>query len=230
MMIDVNHVYKNFGRKHILQDVSCSIKKGEITALVGINGVGKTTLLNMIMGLTPVTKGNIRIDDAPVNKDIYEKVSFIPDALTMLPRMTIQQAMAFMKDFYQSWNEEKAADILSFFSLDKKQRIAQLSKGNKAKLNLLLGLALDVDYVLMDEPFSGIDIFSREQITDVFTSELVEDKGVLVTTHEVYDIEYLLDQVIILDEGRVLQTFAADDIRMKEGKSVIDIMREVLKP
>src|SRR5690625_5077792 len=111
-------------------------------------------------------------------------------AITMLPRMKINDAFAFIADFYQSWNEKRANEMLEFFRLDREERIANLSKGNKMKVNLLLGLALDVDFVLMDEPFSGIDLFSREQIADVFTSHIVEDRGVIITKHEIGFIIY----------------------------------------
>src|SRR5690625_236640 len=117
--------------------------------------------------------------------------------------------------------------MLQIVQLDKEERNCNLSKGNTAKLNLLLGLALDVDYVLMDEPFSGIDIFSREQIADVFTSHLVEDRGVIITTHEINDIEHLIDDVVLLDNGIVLKQFNAEQVREEQGKSVIDVMREV---
>ena len=76
-----------------------------------------------------------------------------------------------------------------------------MSKGNTAKVNLLLGLALDVDYILMDEPFSGIDIFSREQIAEVFTSHLIENRGVIITTHEINDIEHLIDKAVLIGNG-----------------------------
>ena len=152
---------------------------------------------------------------------------FIPDAITMLPQMTIQQAMQFMDDFYESWNEKRAKELLDFFKLEEGNKISNLSKGNTAKINLLLGLALDVDYLLMDEPFSGIDIFSREQIADVFTSHLVEDRGVIITTHEISDIEHLIDKAVILNDGTVVKSFYTEEMREKEGKSVIDVLREV---
>ncbi len=104
-----------------------------------------------------------------------------------------------------------------------------MSKGNRAKANLLLGLALDVDYVLMDEPFSGIDIFSREQIAEVFTSHLIEERGVIITTHEIHDIEHLIDKAVLLDQGVILKEFDAEEVREKEGKSIVDVMREVYR-
>ncbi|WP_026695247.1 ATP-binding cassette domain-containing protein [Peribacillus kribbensis] len=226
-MIEVKGLVKKFGRRKVLDGVSFSANKGEITCLIGINGVGKTTTLKAIMGLTPYQGGTILVDEAPVIKDTYEKITFIPDAAIMPPSMTIKEAFEFMDDFYNNWNPGRAAELLEFFKLTPEMRISELSKGNTAKINLLLGLAIDVDYILMDEPFSGIDIFSREQIANVFTSHLIEDRGVLITTHEINDIEHLIDRVVLLDNGRVLKEFSTEEMRSSEGKSVVDVMREV---
>ncbi|TKH07420.1 ABC transporter ATP-binding protein [Peribacillus simplex] len=225
-MIEVKQISKKYGRKKILDNVSFTANKGQVTCLIGINGVGKTTTLKAIMGLTPY-KGEILIDDQKMTKDSYEKITFIPDAPIMLPQMTVKQAMVFMSDFYTSWNPERANQLMGFFKLKEESRISELSKGNTAKLNLMLGLSLDVDYVLMDEPFSGIDMFSREQIADVFASHLIEDRGVIITTHEIGDIEHLIDKVILLDNGTVLKEFNTEEMREEEGKSVVDVMREV---
>jgi len=226
-MIEVNSVTKKYGRKMVLNGVSFTAEKGQITCLIGINGVGKSTIMKAIMGLTPISGGEIRIDGKPIHKEMYEKVSFIPDTIAMPPSMKVGQAMQFMKDFYRSWNDRRAEELLAFFRLNKSDRISDLSKGNAAKINMLLGLSLDADYLLMDEPFSGIDMFSREQIANVFTSHLVEDRGVLITTHEIGDIEHLIDKAILLDQGAVLREFDAEKVRSSEGKSVVDVMREV---
>ncbi|KKE78823.1 ABC transporter ATP-binding protein [Bacilli bacterium] len=226
-MIEVKDIKKNFGLKKVLKGVSFTANKGEITCLIGINGAGKTTIMNAIMNLTPIKGGEILIDGERLTKESYEKITFIPDAITMLPQMKIGEALQFMKDFYKSWNEERAKELLSFFRLKEEEKISSLSKGNTAKVNLLLGLGLDVDYLLMDEPFSGIDIFSREQIAEVFTSHLVEDRGVIITTHEINDIEHLIDRAVFLDDGIVLRDFRTEEVRELEGKSVVDVMREV---
>lgn len=228
-MIEVKHMTKKYGRKQVLRDVSFTANKGEITCLIGVNGVGKTTILNGIMNLTPMTSGEILIDGKKLTKEMYEKIAFIPDTMTMLPKMQIREAMQFMEDFYQSWNKERAEEIVKFFKLKKDDRISSLSKGNAAKVNLLLGLALDVDYLLMDEPFSGIDIFSREQIAEVFTSHLVEERGVIMTTHEINDIEHLIDKAVLLDDGVVYKEFNTEEMREEQGKSVVDVMREVYR-
>ncbi|MGG3801658.1 ABC transporter ATP-binding protein [Metabacillus fastidiosus] len=226
-MIEVRNIKKKYGKKQVLKGVSFTAEKGEITCLIGINGVGKTTIMKAVMALTPIDSGEILIDGEKIGKGSFEKITFIPDTITMLPQMKIDDAFTFMADFYKSWNPERAKELLQFFKLDASERISDLSKGNTAKVNLLLGLALDVDYLLMDEPFSGIDIFSREQIADVFTSHLIEDRGVIITTHEINDIEYLIDKAVILDNGEVLKEFSVEEVRENEGKSVVDVMREV---
>lgn len=229
-MIEVSHLTKKYGRKTVLNDVTFTAEKGVITCLIGINGVGKSTILKAIMGLIPLNGGEIKIDELAFQPQIYEKVAFIPDTITMSPQMKVGEALHFMKDFYRRWNETRADELMKFFKLNAKDRIAELSKGNAAKMNLLLGLAIDVDYLLMDEPFSGIDMFSREQIANVFTSHLMDDRGVVITTHEIHDIEHLIDKVVMLDNGRVLKEFATEDVRQQEGKSVVDVMREVYQP
>ncbi|BAB06367.1 ABC transporter ATP-binding protein [Halalkalibacterium halodurans] len=226
-MIEVKNVTKKYGRKLVLDDVSFTAKKGEITCLIGINGVGKTTILKAMMALTPIQSGEILINGQPIDKHTFEQATFIPDAITMMPNMTIRQAMDFMNEYYRNWNVERAKELLSFFKLNEQDLISSLSKGNAAKANLLLGLALDVDFLLMDEPFSGIDIFSREQIADCFTSHLIEDRGVIITTHEIGDIEHLIDHVVVLNDGKVYKQFQTEALRENEGKSVIDVLREV---
>ncbi|WP_152656078.1 ABC transporter ATP-binding protein [Oceanobacillus sp. CFH 90083] len=226
-MIKLTGVEKRYGRKKILNGVTFEAGKGQITCLIGINGAGKTTILQAVMGLTPYQKGEITIDGEKLSPKMMEKITYIPDAMTLLPKMRIKDAFQFMADFYQNWNEKRAKEILNFFKLQEDERISQLSKGNTAKVNLLMGLAMDADYILMDEPFSGIDIFSREQIADVFSSHLVEDRGVIITTHEISDIEHLIDKAVLLADGVVKKEFMTEQIREDEGKSVIDVMREV---
>ena len=226
-MIELKDVTKKIGRKKMLDSVSFTAHQGEITCLIGLNGAGKTTILNAIMALTPIDSGQILINGEPMTKGTYEKISYIPDAITMVPQMRISEAMQFMCDFYQGWNQKRADQLLTFFQLDENEKISTLSKGNTAKVNILLGLSLDADFILMDEPFSGIDLFSREQIADVFTSHLVENRGVIITTHEIQDIEHLIDKAILLGGGSILKEFHTEEMREKEGKSVVDVMREV---
>ena len=132
-----------------------------------------------------------------------------------------------MARYYPNYNEERARKLLRFFRLREDEQISNLSKGNVAKVGLLLGLVVDSDYLIMDEPFSGIDIFTREEVAKVFTEELIGDRGVLISTHEIQDIEALVDTAVLLDRGRIVETFSPEEVRDLEGKSIVDVMREV---
>lgn len=228
-MIELIDVKKRFGLKKVLQGVSFTAPRGAITCLTGLNGAGKTTILKAIMGLTPIQSGSIRIDGSAPHQAMYERIVYVSDQLTMPGRMRISDCFAFMKDYYRNWNSERAIELLARFQLNSTDKVGSLSKGMAAKLNLLMGLAMDADYMLLDEPFSGVDIFSREDIAAVFSSEMVEGRGIILTTHEIREVEHLLDYVVMLDHGRITKQFASDDMRMEEGKSVVDVMREVYK-
>ncbi|MBD2843883.1 ABC transporter ATP-binding protein [Paenibacillus sp. IB182496] len=228
-MIEVQELRKRYRRRDVLDGVSFTADKGRITCLIGMNGAGKSTVLKAIMGLVPYRSGTIRIGGEPPSPAVMEKIAFIPDRLMMPGGMRVREALAWMQEHYARWNPARAEELLAFFRLDPAARIAQLSRGTEAKLNLVLGLSRDTDYVLMDEPFSGIDMLSREQIADVFTSELVERRGVLLTTHEIAEMERLIDQAVFLDQGRVVRDFDCERMREDEGKSVVDVMREVYR-
>lgn len=228
-MLELRNISKKFGKKEVIKDVSFSIRPGEITCLIGENGSGKTTLMNMLMKLLPNESGEFLIDNEPITFNDFNRISYIPDQIIVLKQMTIQEALDFMATYYSSFNAKKADEMLGFFKLNRTDRINHLSKGNVAKVNLLLGLSLDTDYVLMDEPFSGIDLLTREEIANVFTTKMLENRGVLISTHEINDIEMLIDKVVMLKDGYVVKEFYPEDVRFEEGYSIIDMMREVYR-
>ena len=152
---------------------------------------------------------------------------FIPDTPTLDDLQTIRESLNSVARYYPNYNEERARKLLRFFRLREDEQISNLSKGNVAKVGLLLGLVVDSDYLIMDEPFSGIDIFTREEVAKVFTEELIGDRGVLISTHEIQDIEALVDTAVLLDRGRIVETFSPEEVRDLEGKSIVDVMREV---
>ena len=230
-MIELIDVRKRYRLRQVLKGVSFTVEKGRITCLIGVNGSGKSTIMKAIMRLVPIQAGNILIDGRALSgPDLYEKVAFIPDRLTMPPGMKLSEAMRFMRDFHRNWNEARGRELMAFFRLDASERIGNLSKGMAAKFNLVLGLAQETDYVLMDEPLAGIDVFSREHIAKVFTSDLMEDRGVLLTTHEIGEMEQLLDRAVLLKDGVIVRDVDCERLRDEEGKSVIDVMREVYVP
>lgn len=222
-MIEVLGVKKRYRRKQVIEDVSFTAQKGEITCLIGLNGTGKSTILKGIMGLTRFDRGTVLVDGKPLD---LNRVAFVPDHSTFPIHFTIEQCEAFMRDFYPKFDPKLFARLVDEFKLFPEDKLNELSKGTLAKVNLALGIAQDPDYLLLDEPFSGIDVFSKEQIVELFSSDIMEDRGVLITTHEIEDIEYLVDKAVMLNRGRIVREFDVEDVRFIHGKSIVDVMRE----
>lgn len=227
-MIEVKHLSKSFGKKPVLNDISFSVQTGEVTALIGLNGSGKTTIMKAMMKLTTYDAGEILLDGKSITLADYHRIVYVPDEISVIKGMTIAESLAFMKDHFPNYNSKKASEIIEFFRLNYDDRINSLSKGNVSKVNILLSLAIDSDYIILDEPFSGIDIITREEIANVFVSELFQGKGVLISTHEIEDIEHLIDKVVMIDDGKLLKEFYLEDERLETGKSIREMMREVI--
>ncbi|MCC0684250.1 ABC transporter ATP-binding protein [Clostridioides sp. ZZV15-6383] len=236
-MIEIRNVSKTYKRMQgikirkieALKNVSFNIEKGKITALLGINGVGKSTMLKAIAGLINIDSGEIRIDGEKINEKIYNKLAFVPDVQSHFSNTTIKETFEFMEVFYPKWNKEKSKEMMNIFKLDEDEIIDNLSKGNIARVKLILGFCQDPEYILLDEPFTGIDLFKREEFIGVIARYMEENQAIIITTHEIVEIESLVDEVIILDEGQIITSFNAEELREREGKSILDKMREVYK-
>lgn len=228
-MIEIKDAVKFYKKVKALDGLTVNIEEGKITVLLGLNGVGKSTTLKAIMGLIKLNKGEILIDgEKPIDK-ILNKITFVPDVQAHYSYMSIGEAFNFMNDFYINWDMKKANKMLEDFKLDKSSKISSLSKGNIAKVKLILGFAQSPKYLLLDEPFSGIDIFTREIFISSILKYMTDDMAILLTTHEIKEIENLADDVILLSEGKVVVKFNAQEVREEEGLSIVDKMREVYR-
>lgn len=227
-MLEVRGLKKKFRRKQVLNDVSFKAKKGEITALLGINGVGKSTILKIIMGLVKENQGEVLFDGDKRSYKTYEKIAFVPDVINTYGGMSIKDSFEYMNEMYERWDMNKAYEMLKNFKLDENERINNLSKGNLARVKLILGFARNPDYLLLDEPFSGIDVFTREKFIASLISYMDENTGILLTTHEIKEVENVVDKVIFLSDGKIKNEFYVEDVKA-QGLSLVDKIREVHK-
>ncbi|MGG5462662.1 ABC transporter ATP-binding protein [Clostridium sp. B9] len=227
-MLQVRGLKKNFRRKQVLNDVSFEAEKGEITALLGINGVGKSTILKIIMGLVKENQGEVLFDGEKRTYKTYEKIAFVPDVINTYGGMSIKDSFEYMDEIYERWDMDKAYEMLKKFKLDENEKINYLSKGNIARVKIILGFARNPEYILLDEPFSGIDVFTREKFIASLISYMNKDTGILLTTHEIKEVENVVDKVVFLSDGKIKSEFYVEDIKA-DGLSLVDKIREVHK-
>lgn len=228
-MIEVKNVSKKYKKIKALDNISFNIQEGKITCILGTNGVGKSTILKAISGLIRVDSGEIFIDKEKLNNNTYNKLSFVPDIDTHFTQLTIKESFEFMKIFYTNWDNNKAYEMLELFNLTEDRLISSLSKGNKARVKIILGFAQNAKYILLDEPFSGIDIFTREKFIETIAKYMQDHQSIIITTHEIAEIEMIVDDVILIDNGKVVCEFNAEETRQNEGMSIVDKMREVFR-
>lgn len=226
-MIEVVSVKKKFRRKKVLENITFNVKKGEITALLGLNGVGKSTLLKIIMGLVKQDEGEVLFNGEKLNYKTYENIAFVPDVLNTYGDMKIKDAFEYMSMMYEKWDMDKAYEMLKDFKLTDDLKINKLSKGNIARVKLILGFARHPEYLLLDEPFSGIDIFTREKFIESLIGYMDNNIGILLTTHELKEVENIVDKVVFLSEGNIKIEFYVEDVRENEGLSMVEKIREV---
>ncbi|EIF6296958.1 ABC transporter ATP-binding protein [Clostridium perfringens] len=226
-MIEVVGVKKKFRRKKVLENITFNVKKGEITALLGLNGVGKSTLLKIIMGLVKQDEGEVLFNGEKLNYKTYENIAFVPDVLNTYGDMKIKDAFEYMSMMYEKWDMDKAYEMLKDFKLTDDLKINKLSKGNIARVKLILGFARHPEYLLLDEPFSGIDIFTREKFIESLIGYMDNNIGILLTTHELKEVENIVDKVVFLSDGNIKTEFYVEDVRENEGLSMVEKIREV---
>lgn len=226
-MIEVQNINKRYKKIKALDDVSFNIEEGKITCILGVNGVGKSTLLKSIAGLVKLDSGMILIDGEKISQKIYNKLAFVPDIDIHFNHLNIKETFEFMKLFYKNWDDKRAYEMLKMFSLTDNQMISNLSRGNKARVKIIIGFAQGAKYILLDEPFSGIDVFKREEFIKAILTFMNDEQSIVITTHEIDEIEQIVDDVIIINNGKVAEIFNAEEMRQNEGKSILDKMREV---
>lgn len=229
-MITFEHVSKRYGQETALKDVSFSLEKGKIYGILGPNGSGKSTTLKMIAGLVNPSSGVVMVNEKKVTRNIAMDVSYLSELDFYYQAFSVKDSIKFAASQFEDFNMERAEELINFMKLDPKKKLKQLSKGNRGRLKLVITLARNAPIVLLDEPFSGLDPMVRESIVKGLLSYIdFEKQTVVIATHEIDEIEMLLDEVIAIENGAIRAIENVEDIRETKGLSVLEWMKEVFQ-
>lgn len=228
-MIEFDNVSKSFGSVTALDHLSLQFPQGKIIGLFGPNGAGKSTTMKMIAGLNQPDSGSVRIDGLKPRQS-KANIAYLPEIDHLYGWWTLQQAADFTRAFYADWDDVKHQEMMNFLNLDKDMKLGKISKGQRAKCKLLLTVSRRAPYLLMDEPLSGIDILTREEIINTLIHDYREgEQTIIISTHEIDEVESLVDEVFFIDQGRIVVSGAADELRMEKGMSLVEIMKEAFR-
>lgn len=215
-LISITGLNKSYGKKHVVSDVNLSIHKGQIVGLVGPNGAGKTTCLQSLLGLTDF-QGDINVLGHHPRKDrekMLNDVAYISDVAILPKWLKVTQALSYMNDVHPNFDIEKARTFLAKTNIDMNDKVKALSKGMVTQLHLSLVLAIDAKVLVLDEPTLGLDILTRRQFyTHLLEDFYTEDKCILITTHQIEEIEHILTDVAFIQEGKIVIAESTENIR-----------------
>jgi ABC-2 type transport system ATP-binding protein len=212
-VVRARNVSKRYGSVSAVEDVSFDIEPGRIMGLIGPNGAGKTTLLKAVLGLTDC-EGSLSVlglDPFRQRKELMREISFIAD-VAVLPRwIRVSQLLQFVETVHPGFSRERAEDLLSRTKVRKDARVRELSKGMVTQLHLSMIVAIDARLLVLDEPTLGLDIiFRKEFYTNLLNDYFDGKRTILVTTHQVEEIENLLTDVMFINEGRIVLQASMD--------------------
>jgi len=214
-LIEAHDLSKNYGKHVALDHVNFAVETGRIVGLIGPNGAGKTTALRAILGLTPY-EGRLRVlDREPFGERaaLMRDASFIADVAVLPAWLRVDQAIDFVAGIHPRFRRDRAHALLSKTQITGKRRMRELSKGMKTQVHLALTMAIDAKLLVLDEPTLGLDILARRSFFDALVNDYMDEtRTILITTHQVEEVENLLTDVIFIDRGRIVLDCSLEDI------------------
>ena len=206
-MIEVNNVTFGYNKYYnVLQDFSLQFKKGGVYGLLGKNGTGKSTLLYLMMGLLRPKQGEVRVDGMLASNrlpEVLREMFIVPEEYD-LPRISLKKYVKSIMPFYPRFSDELLEKSLANFEMTSDIDLGSLSMGQKKKVYMSIALATNTRYLLLDEPTNGLDILSKSQFRKAVIEGMNDEKTIIVSTHQVHDVERLLDYVCIIERNKVL--------------------------
>ncbi len=218
---------KTYGRKIALNQVTLNLERGRIIGLLGPNGSGKTTLIKIMNGLLKPTAGEILISGQRPGVDTKRRISYLPERTYLQPGMKVIELVRYFQDFYPDFCVERAYDMLARLQIPPQERMKNLSKGTKEKVQLIMVMSRDAELYILDEPIAGVDPAARDFILHTIVSNYNRCGSILLSTHLIADVEDILDEVVFIKYGSIVLQAGAEQIRQNEHKSVDRFFREV---
>ena len=215
MMMEIKNVSFGYNRKQtVFDDFSLTLGEGSVYGLLGRNGTGKSTLLYLMTGLLRPHRGEVLYQGVNVflrRPETLSQMFIVPEEFN-LPKVSLKQFVSLNRPFYPRFSDELLRSCLRDFDMNEDIHLGELSMGQKKKAYMCFALATNTQLLVMDEPSNGLDIPSKSQFRRVVASGMAEDKTVIISTHQVRDIDSLLDHVVIIEGSRTLLNRSVADI------------------
>lgn len=223
-MIEFKNVSKKYKDKTALSNCSLKIPKGEIIGLFGANGAGKTTFMKCLMGYLKFD-GEITLDGEKIDGSNISRLSFATGDHSFFPTITADDHKWFYKMQFPKFNETRYEALMEFFELPTNKKISEFSLGQQNQFEVVLAISQGAEYIIMDEPFAGNDVFNREDFYEVLISVVDKNETVIISTHLIEEIADYIDRAILIRKSEIIDDLSVEGIE-KSGKTLVDIVKE----
>lgn len=226
-MLEIKEVSKDYGlgyqAKHALREVSFCLPRGQLVGLFGENGAGKSSLMKCMLGLLPY-RGEVLLDGAPITKENIARLSFATSEHSFFPLLTAAGHRDFYMTHFPRFSERRFDVLMDFFGLSTHRPLRTFSTGQKNQFEVVLALSQGADYILMDEPFAGNDLFNREDFYKVLLGILEPRETVLLSTHLIEEVAGFVGRALLLHEGRLVGDIDVGELETR-GESLTDCVK-----
>ncbi len=227
-MLEIKNLNKKYGSgKVALKSVNLTLPSGQIVGLFGENGAGKTTMMKSILGFLKYD-GEITLDGEKITHKNIARISFATSEHSFFPALTPEGHKEFYKEHFDTFREKRFNALMEFFELPMRRRVGSFSTGQKNQFEVLLALSQGADYILMDEPFAGNDVFNREDFYKVLLGILEPAETVLLSTHLIEEVADFIGRAVLLHKGEIIGDLSLDEIEESE-RSLIEIIKETYR-
>jgi len=226
-LLRIQGLSKSFGRKRVLEDLDLAVESGRVYGLLGCNGEGKTTLARILMGIIPADGGDVLYKGRRIafGESAYKReFGYVPEDPFFYEDMTVRGLLDFNARFYPRWDRKRAAADLERFALDPKSRVGTLSRGMKLKLGLVVALAAAPEFLILDDPTSGLDVPTRQGfLRDIIRELAASGTTILFATHLVHELERIVERLLVLHGGRLILDEDFEKVKAQHQASLEDI-------
>ena len=223
-MIEIKHVSKCFGLKKALNEVNITLPRGEIVGLFGENGAGKTTLMKCIFGFL-THDGEILLDGAPITHKNIALLSFATNEHSFFPNLTPAAHRDFYALHFPKFSEKRFKGLMDFFELPMHRPLHSFSTGQKNQFEVILAMCQGADYIFMDEPFAGNDVFNREDFYKVLLGILEPHETVVLSTHLIEEVSDFIGRAILIRKGEIVGDVQMEDLE-ESGSNLLAFIKE----
>ena len=223
-MIEIKNLNKQYGHKFALKNVNLKIDQGEIIGLFGENGAGKTTLIKSVLGLIKYD-GSVLLDGEELSRKNIGRLSLATCEHSFFPSINAQSHKEFYQEHFKTFKEKRFDALMEFFDLPYNKKISAFSTGQKNQFEVIMSLCQGADYIFMDEPFAGNDVFNREDFYKVLLGILEPNETIVLSTHLIAEISGFIGRAVLIHEGEIVGDKSAEDLDA-EGKTLMQYIKE----